>query len=569
MTRSAQHKLFLAALLLSGCQSASNLMPWQLSGEPKYTAEELASLNSPQAAAAQPQLSQAIQTVSATTPAAASSGAQPVAATRVDQLVKSGQAAIREAGDGDSAKLEKARQIFEQVIALDAGNSAAHHGLAIVADLQQDWQAAESHYKQALQQRPQDPSLLNDIGYSYLLQNRTHEARQYLTQALQLSPQLERAHINLALLSLKRGDRIGAQNQLAAIYSTPEINSTLARLEEDLQTTAQSGSTIVANEQRVTPQWPQQPIAQPLVQQAPQFQMSQGSTLPVQTAQTEKPIHVYPPGIEPPPATVAQSNGYGPSPGMTGAGSISQYGSQGISTLPAGYPQAGPPMTQATQSQVYVAPGSAMQAGPQQISGVPVGGIINPGGYPTAHQSPNAANGQSAMMPPGQNYGVNVNQQMAAHQQAPLTGLNAGPGTLFPVGQNTVNAQHGVSAPGQMPHSGQAVHPNMQQPYYGQPANVPGNAPPMSPSYPQGYGPQTQAAPQRGITTISASQYPVNTVQPQAGVSATYPGQPQPAAAANPMSNYQNQLRQLDNQYNQAIQQMDGRHNFGGAPAGY
>jgi Tfp pilus assembly protein PilF len=227
MTRSPHGIGLICLAVFSGCQSLdSSVLPWQTT---KYkTAEEVAAMNNPQPVAAHAEGEQEIlQTVTA------SASSQPISTGRVEQLIQSGRAAL---GEGQTpTQLGRARQDFQQALNLDSGNTDAHHGIAIVADLEEDWLAAEFHYKQALQQRPQDPGILNDLGYSYLLQNRYHDASQYLRQALHVSPQHEHAHINLALLALKRGDRRAAESQLSEIYSPGDIKTTIARLEQDLQ----------------------------------------------------------------------------------------------------------------------------------------------------------------------------------------------------------------------------------------------------------------------------------------------------------------------------------------------
>ena len=57
-----------------------------------------------------------------------------------------------------------------------------------------------------MQASPRDANLLNDIGYSFLLQSRYGEAEQYLQGALQQNPSQSNAINNLGLLYAKRGD---------------------------------------------------------------------------------------------------------------------------------------------------------------------------------------------------------------------------------------------------------------------------------------------------------------------------------------------------------------------------
>ena len=166
------------------------------------------------------------------------------AAGRIDQLIKDGQAAVQNASQTDppdEARLNEAKSLLKEAITLDPGNFQAHHTLAIIADLQQDWTTAETHYKQALDGNREDASLLNDLGYSYLLQNRFHEASQFLNQSIAVNPDQENARFNLALLTLKQGDRDGALNQLSQLAGPSEAQQLISRMESELRNT---GNTI-------------------------------------------------------------------------------------------------------------------------------------------------------------------------------------------------------------------------------------------------------------------------------------------------------------------------------------
>jgi len=504
MTRRPSHKFLACVLLLSGCQTGNSLLPWQAASEPRYTAEELAQRNNPQPAAARPQLAQSMQSKSASSNSSNDivAAAPPIAAGRVDQLIKSGRAAILEAGQGDTTKLDEARQIFTQVLTVDNENSSAHHGMAIVADLQNDWSAAELHYKQALQQRPEDPSLLNDLGYSYLLQDRFFEASKYLNQAVQVSPQNERAHINLALLSLKRGDRNAAKSQLASIYSASEINNTLAKLEQDLNQSNPTGGTQVA---ATPPQYgasqngnAQQPAMQPFQQPMQSFAGQQPQTgQPADNhgmmAHANRPVSVYPPGVGPaitPQQNFGKSTNPGNSPG-------NNFGNGNGSDQTAG------------QFLQFASNGNP----PQQ--GVPVGGVINspntgarPNGFQTAqsnmggNQSQYAShnnvgngawpqqnqNGQPLIAGSTRGGMPNAGSAVDHSLQAPIAGLNAGPGTLFPLGINhaPMNSQPSPQQPQQQQFSQMPMAQNGMQNFGGQPMHSQYSPPQGQSQSPQG-----------------------------------------------------------------------------------
>ncbi|MFM7056900.1 MAG: tetratricopeptide repeat protein [Planctomycetota bacterium] len=152
--------------------------------------------------------------------------AELVAVERQSRLIRDAQTALR------AENLEEARRLYREVLNEAPDHPDAHHGLAMAADLDEDWGDAEYHYKQALRIRPKDAVLLSDIGYSYVLQNRYAEATRYLNQAIELQPGYERAHMNLALLDLRQGNRTAAEQRLVQrLGNSAKTASILASLE--------------------------------------------------------------------------------------------------------------------------------------------------------------------------------------------------------------------------------------------------------------------------------------------------------------------------------------------------
>ncbi len=121
------------------------------------------------------------------------------------------------------------------MLAADPNNAKAHHGIAIIADISKDWSTAELHYRQALKQSPRDANLLNDIGYSYYLQNRFHDAESFLNQAAAIQPEHQTVQINLARLALRQGNRAGAEERLMTLFPAAEARSRLTMLENQLR----------------------------------------------------------------------------------------------------------------------------------------------------------------------------------------------------------------------------------------------------------------------------------------------------------------------------------------------
>ena len=157
-------------------------------------------------------------------------GGHAVSAAHLDQLLENGIRAVQD------NQLDSAKASFESALKVAPDNPTAHHGLAMIADLNSNWSDSEYHYKQALRSRPRDAGLLNDLGYSYLLQNRFHEASRYLNQAIEQNPQHAKSHENLAMLALRQGDYPSAEERLRQIYPGHEINSQLRRIEQQLET---------------------------------------------------------------------------------------------------------------------------------------------------------------------------------------------------------------------------------------------------------------------------------------------------------------------------------------------
>jgi Tfp pilus assembly protein PilF len=155
----------------------------------------------------------------------------PIAEEQVDRLLADGQLALQE------ERFDDARVAYNEVLGSSPDNATAHHGLAMAADLTEQWADAEYHYRQALRIRPRDANLLCDIGYSYLLQNRYAEAARYLNHAIEVNPQHESAQMNLALLDLRQGNRQAAESRVISKFgSGPQAMQIMAQLES--QTTA-------------------------------------------------------------------------------------------------------------------------------------------------------------------------------------------------------------------------------------------------------------------------------------------------------------------------------------------
>lgn len=276
---------FSLIVLLTGCQSSESgrfaWNPFRKSAE-KETAEKKGSaLELPKFASRQPESHED------------NARQAPMAEEQVDRLLADGQLALQE------ERFEEARIAYNEVLSSSPDNATAHHGLAMAADLSEQWADAEYHYRQALRIRPRDANLLCDIGYSYLLQNRYAEAARYLNHAIEVNPQHESAHMNLALLDLRQGNRQAAESRVISKFgSGAQAMQIMAQLEgqttavtaafkADAATSIPSNATfeqvqelarrerLEAERRRASQGMPQEPAGQPVNQMNQQPMMPQ------------------------------------------------------------------------------------------------------------------------------------------------------------------------------------------------------------------------------------------------------------------------------------------------------
>lgn len=161
--------------------------------------------------------------------------AMPVSApatgpTGVATLLQRGDQALSEHSQ-NPARLSDARNQFEEVLRTDPANATAHHRLGVIADLSRNFPEAERHYAQALQRTPNDPQLLHDIGYSYLLQDQPQQAIPYLERSVELAPGFEMASRKLADAYVRTRQTDLAQRTLARLVPAAQVQDELNRLQ--------------------------------------------------------------------------------------------------------------------------------------------------------------------------------------------------------------------------------------------------------------------------------------------------------------------------------------------------
>ncbi len=110
------------------------------------------------------------------------------------------------AGQQTGEPLQRARSLYEQVLAISPDHAESHHRLAVLADIEGSFEVAEGHYRKALASTPHDAGLISDIGYSYQLQQRPDVAKSFFERALLLEPTHQQAANNLGRLHAEAGD---------------------------------------------------------------------------------------------------------------------------------------------------------------------------------------------------------------------------------------------------------------------------------------------------------------------------------------------------------------------------
>jgi tetratricopeptide (TPR) repeat protein len=102
--------------------------------------------------------------------------------------------------------LQGAIEQYEKAIAMNPRFTTAYNRLGIVYQKLARYEDAEHIFKEGILADAGAAILRNNLGYTYLLQNRLPEAEAQFRDALQIAPDFKRARMNLAI-SLARAGR--------------------------------------------------------------------------------------------------------------------------------------------------------------------------------------------------------------------------------------------------------------------------------------------------------------------------------------------------------------------------
>jgi Tfp pilus assembly protein PilF len=134
----------------------------------------------------------------------------------------------RSALAGDATRLEEVRAAFERVLAFDRDLWEAHFGLGLVARQEEDFVAAASSFRRALDLAPEQPDVMHELGVALLASGSKADALGLLDRAAALRPG-EAAYIaDAGFAHLRAGDLEAARERLR-LASTLDADDPLTR----------------------------------------------------------------------------------------------------------------------------------------------------------------------------------------------------------------------------------------------------------------------------------------------------------------------------------------------------
>jgi Tfp pilus assembly protein PilF len=117
----------------------------------------------------------------------------PAARHPATEVVERGESALA------AGQVAEAKALFEEAVEADANDARAQLDLGLVLELENDYDAAEAHYRAAVALDPEFPEALNNLGLLLRDQQRYDEAVPLLRRAVLARPGYPAALLNLAM----------------------------------------------------------------------------------------------------------------------------------------------------------------------------------------------------------------------------------------------------------------------------------------------------------------------------------------------------------------------------------
>jgi Flp pilus assembly protein TadD len=121
----------------------------------------------------------------------------------------------------------EAIMLYEKARTVDPKSQHVSRRLGLLYDRQGMHQKARDEYDRALSHAPNDPNLLNDMGYSCFARGMMDEAELHLSKAIATDPSHKRAWVNLGLVLGYKGRYADSLNAFEQAVSRPQAYSNL------------------------------------------------------------------------------------------------------------------------------------------------------------------------------------------------------------------------------------------------------------------------------------------------------------------------------------------------------
>ncbi|GAA4712242.1 tetratricopeptide repeat protein [Sphingomonas lutea] len=130
------------------------------------------------------------------------SGKHAEAFSRYESLTVNGDAVLLERAAISAVKsgaLDRAKPLADQAVAAPGASWRAWNVRGVAADLRNDFAVADESYRKALSATPDQPDVLNNLGWSHLLRGEWQQAAAALEKAVAAKGATQRARNNLEL----------------------------------------------------------------------------------------------------------------------------------------------------------------------------------------------------------------------------------------------------------------------------------------------------------------------------------------------------------------------------------
>lgn len=107
-------------------------------------------------------------------------------------------------------RTEESRALLMDVVAVNGADWRAWNTIGYIEDVEKNWAAAETAYRNAADADPDSGAPLNNLGMSYLQQKKYDAAVDAFKEALMRDPSLEPARLNMRVARALQGDYANA-----------------------------------------------------------------------------------------------------------------------------------------------------------------------------------------------------------------------------------------------------------------------------------------------------------------------------------------------------------------------